>query len=97
MDARIILMIDNMRRFSKLLLVLSAAIVLSGCSGIYRRPHSNTIVVNSLEDLANPPEGTITLRSGLAAATNGQQITFDSSLDGGTIELSIIGEDHTRP
>lgn len=50
------------------------------------------IVVNSLEDLENPPTGTVTLRSALAAADNGQPIVFDPGLDGGTIELAIVGD-----
>jgi hypothetical protein len=53
------------------------------------------IVVNSLEDVEVPPEGTITLRSALASAASGQPIVFDESLDGGTIELSIVGEEHS--
>jgi hypothetical protein len=54
------------------------------------------IVVNSLEDLEDPPEGTVTLRSALASAAPGQSIVFDRSLDGGTIELTIVGKEHTR-
>ena len=53
------------------------------------------IVVNSLEDLAEPPEGIVTLRSALASAASGQPIVFDASLDGGVIELSIVGDAHT--
>ena len=53
------------------------------------------LVVNSLEDLEQPPAGTVTLRSALAAAAGGQRIAFDESLDGDTIELSIVGEEHT--
>jgi hypothetical protein len=53
------------------------------------------IVVNSLEDMENPPEGTVTLRSALASALPNQPIVFDASLDGGTIGLSIVGEEHT--
>ncbi len=55
----------------------------------------SVIVVNSLEDLEEPPEGTVTLRSALASAADGQPIVFAASLDGGTIELSIVGEEHT--
>lgn len=52
-------------------------------------------VVNSLEDMEVPPEGTVTLRSALACAEDNESITFDPSLDGGTIELSIVGQEHT--
>jgi len=57
-------------------------------------PYCDT-VVNSLEDIAEPPAGTITLRFALACADNSESITFDPSLNGGTIELSIVGEEHT--
>jgi hypothetical protein len=57
---------------------------------------SDPIVVNSLEDIKDPPKGTVTLRSALASARSGQAIVFDSSLDGGTIELSIVGKRHTK-
>ena len=56
---------------------------------------ADDIVVNSLEDMEFPPEGTVTLRSALAAALTVNTIVFDPSLDGGTIELSIVGEEHS--
>ena len=49
------------------------------------------IVVNSLEDLENPPSGIVTLRSALADADDGQTISFSRQLNGGTIELFIAG------
>ncbi len=56
---------------------------------------TSSTVVNSLLDSAAPPPGTTTLRSALAQAAPGQPITFDASLDGGTIALSIVGDEHT--
>jgi hypothetical protein len=53
------------------------------------------IIVNSLEDIEDPPEGTVTLRSALAAALPGQKIWFSPRLNGGTIELTIVGEEHS--
>lgn len=53
------------------------------------------IVVNSLLDDATPPAGTTTLRSALAQAASGQPITFDAALDGGTIALTIVANEHT--
>lgn len=50
-----------------------------------------TVVVNSLLDTTSPG----TLRSALASAAGGEPITFDPGLDGGTIELSIVGEEHS--
>ena len=51
--------------------------------------------VNSLLDDASPPSGTVTLRSALAAAASGQTIAFDPSLNGATIDLLFVGEEHT--
>ena len=53
------------------------------------------IVVNSLLDDASPPGGTVTLRSALASASSGQRITFDQTLNGSTINLIFVGEEHT--
>lgn len=53
------------------------------------------IVVNSLLDPATPAPGETTLRSALAAAASGEPILFDPALDGGTVELSGVGEEHT--
>ncbi|MHC4931560.1 MAG: hypothetical protein ACYTGV_05145, partial [Planctomycetota bacterium] len=74
------------------LLLFLATLVVAGCTESTVGP---PIVVNSLEDLAAPPHGTVTLRSALAAAASGQTIQFDPGLDGGAIELSIVGEEHT--
>lgn len=57
---------------------------------------NSAIVVNSLADDAAPPAGTVTLRSALATAASGETIVFANSLNGGTIELSIIGNAHSR-
>ena len=80
------------------LVILFAALFLSGCDNSDNSGSSGgyeDIVVNSLEDVEDPPAGTVTLRSALASAAAGQPIVFDTSLDGGNIELSIIGEEHT--
>lgn len=53
------------------------------------------VVVNSLGDIENPPEGVVTLRKALSIAADGQPIEFDPALDGQVIELTIVGEDHT--
>ena len=54
-----------------------------------------TIVVNSLEDVEVPAAGKVTLRSALAMATSGEPIVFDPMLNGRTIELSIVGQEHS--
>jgi hypothetical protein len=64
----------------------------SGGGGGSSRP---AIVVNSLLDDASPPGGTVTLRSALASASSGQRITFDQALNGGSINLIFVAEDHT--
>ncbi len=67
-----------------------------GGGGGSRQPSPpSPLVVNSLLDSATPPPGTTTLRSALALATAGQPITFDRSLDGGTIALSVVADEHT--
>ncbi|MGB5623427.1 MAG: hypothetical protein WBN65_13115, partial [Gammaproteobacteria bacterium] len=53
------------------------------------------IVVNSLLDDPSPADGTVTLRSALASASSGQTITFDPTLNGSTINLIFVGEEHT--
>ncbi len=55
------------------------------------------LVVDSLDDTAvgDPPSsGTLTLRKAVNSALPGQAITFDCSLNGQTIGLTIVGEDH---
>ena len=80
-----------MRTYLHLLAAILVAVFAVGCGEVNYEP----IVVNSLEDLAEPPEEVITLRSALASAASGQPIIFDESLDGGVIELSIVGNPHT--
>ena len=58
-------------------------------------PSPDAIVVNSLADDASPPDGTVTLRSALASASSGQKIIFDPTLNGSTIDLIFVGEEHT--
>ncbi|MBW1906083.1 MAG: hypothetical protein JRJ24_12390, partial [Deltaproteobacteria bacterium] len=79
-----------MRHQLTLFAVLLVLLFVVGCA-----VHHEPIVVDSLEDIEMPPEGTVTLRSALASAASGQPIIFDASLDGGTIELSIVGAEHT--
>ena len=78
-----------------ILLPLAAALALAGCNDSTEPFVGPALVVNSLEDLATPPEGTVTLRSALAAAESGQAVTFDPGLNGGVIELSIVGDEHS--
>jgi len=59
-------------------------------------PAPSPTVVTSTADAETAPSGTVTLRSAWAAAlASGDPITFDSSLNGKTINLSIVGEAHS--
>lgn len=84
------------------LAALLASLVLVGnaCGGsstvqLSPPPPPPMLVVNSLDDVAQPPAGTLTLRMALDQATSSEKITFAPALNGGTIELSIIGEGHS--
>lgn len=52
-------------------------------------------VVNSLVDADPPPDGTMTLRAAIRKIESGGTITFDRSLNGGTILLGIVGSDNS--
>ena len=83
-------------RFKASTLVVLLLLGLAGCGGgnpSDGRPAS--IIVNSLLDTTAPPVGAVTLRSALAAAESGQPIEFDASLNGGTIALSVVADEHT--
>ncbi|MEZ4352508.1 MAG: hypothetical protein R3F16_02430 [Myxococcota bacterium] len=53
------------------------------------------IVVDSLLDAGAAPVGAITLREALAEAASGQPIVFDAALDGGTIGLTQVAQEHS--
>lgn len=65
----------------------------SGCWG--GGASQSEIVVNSLEDLSESPQGTVTIRDAVERISPGGTISFDVSLDGGTIHLDIVGEEHS--
>src|SRR4030042_4966651 len=76
------------------ILPLALALFAGGCA-TSDIPTSPDIVVNSLEDIAPPPSGAVSLRGALEAAGAGDTSTFDESLDGGTILLSIVAAEHS--
>ena len=83
-------------RFKVGIVVTLLLLSLGGCGGSsssHGRPAS--IIVNSLLDATSPPAGTVTLRSALAAAESGQAIEFDATLNGGTIALTVVADEHT--
>jgi len=74
---------------------VATVLIITGCGNNTGSSALSPITVNSLEDISEPLPGTVTLRSALASAMDSQPIIFDASLNGGTIELSIIGEEHS--
>ena len=92
------------------LVIVAATLLLTGCGGAGpstnlppsptpsptpTAPPVSAVVVNSLEDMEQPPAGTVTLRAAVMAAAPGETITFAPSLDGGVIHLTQIGESHS--
>jgi len=78
------------------LLLAAAALVATGPAAAAKKPKApRAMVVNSLADDAAPPAGTVTLRSALARIRPGGKITFARALDGGTIRLTQVADEHT--
>ncbi len=88
-----------MNPFSRIIcaVLVLAAIGLASCGGSSSDGGnwSTNVVVTSVTDTAQPPAGTVTLRSALANASSGQTITFDRSLSGATIDLTAIDSEHS--
>jgi hypothetical protein len=93
-----------MKKQLTMYLILSLTLFFAGCTGSSDSDSSSNspdttspIMVNSLgdEEILTAAAGDMTFRAALAAAADGQPIMFDQSLDGGTIELSVIGEEHS--
>ncbi len=74
------------------LVALGATAVVTACGG---SGSSEPIVVDTLEDNGAAPVDAVTLRDALGDAKSLQTIMFAPALDGGTIELSIVGEEHS--
>ena len=83
-----------MKKQLTFLATLFIAIVIAGL-GNPTTAEATTITVNSRRDVAVPDVGEVTIRSALALAVDGDSIVFAANLDGGTIELSLIGDEHT--
>ena len=66
----------------------------SGCSG-GGGGSSEGLVVDTLLDNDSAPAGALTLRDAWAEAGGGKAIRFDPALDGGTVQLAIVGEEHS--
>ena len=68
--------------------------ILSACGGGGRSAPA-AIIVDTLLDDGTAPTGATTLRAALAKAASGQPIRFAPALDGGTIALTVVGEERT--
>ncbi len=66
-----------------------------GCDNNGSSNSTNYVMVNSLADIKEPESDVMTLRSALAKVEDDQTILFDESLDGGTIALNIVGQEHS--
>lgn len=80
------------------LVALVMSMALSGC-GSGGGDSGKRIVVTTLEDAEltrGSDAGKMTLRAALALAELSDTIVFDRSLNGGTINLTIVGDEHTK-
>ncbi|MFA6148085.1 MAG: hypothetical protein WC899_07745 [bacterium] len=87
----------NRRRASlplKAALLCWAFLACGGC-GTSGSTSTATITVDSLADADPPPAGTTTLRAAIREIGSGGTITFDPSLNGGTILLGTVGSDNS--
>lgn len=82
-------------RLAALIFILLVALLSVGCGSGGSSKTVNLLKVTSLEDIDQPAAGTVTLRSALAQAGPNDVITFDSALNGKTINLSLIADNHT--
>ena len=80
---------------SVLALVLPLLVACGGGGGGGGGSASTAVIVDTLRDEDTAPVGATTLRAALDRAGDGQPIEFAPGLDGGTIELTIVGEDHS--
>jgi hypothetical protein len=74
---------------------LFGALLLAGSGCDSNGTPQASLVVNSLNDVASPSSGTMTLRAAIEQADSGQKVTFDSALNGETILLTIVGSAHS--
>jgi len=84
---------ETLHRIGSLRLPFISLLALAGVCGL--PPAGAEQVVNSLQDVPAPAPGQVTLRSALEQAAAGESIVFEPTLDGCTIELSIVGEEHS--
>lgn len=97
-----------MKRISSIIcLLLLAVFAFSGCDDnddgpVAKKNNDDNaaavlapIVVGSLDDAPLARKAGLTLRAALNQAASGQSIVFDPSLDGGVIQLTIVGEEHS--
>jgi len=76
------------------IVIAACAVLLVACGDSASTPPDALTVNTVLDDNVAPPDA-VTLRAALAAARSGEAIRFDPVLDGATIELAIVGAEHT--
>lgn len=76
-------------------LALAAALLIACGGGSSGDDSSSAFVVDTLLDNDTAPAGAMTLRTALAQVPSGRAIRFAPALDGGTIELTLVGEEHS--
>lgn len=86
---------DKLRDMQKPLIRPTPFLVLLVSCICSLRAADAVITINSTNDVAVPPPGTVTLRSALAQAAPNEPILFAPALDGTTIGLTEVGAEHT--
>jgi len=84
-----------MTKKERLVRVLAPVFLMGVFSGCWGGGGSSSIVVNSLEDVIDPPAGMMTIRDAMERIDSGGTITFDPVLNGGVIDLEIIAAEHS--
>jgi hypothetical protein len=79
----------------RIVILLCCVVLAFAACGTNDSTSTPTTVVDSLVDADPPPGGTMTLRAAIREARSGGIITFDPSLNGGTILLEIVGSDNS--
>jgi hypothetical protein len=78
-----------------LLLALLALLVAGPAAAASKPKAPRTLVVDTLADESTPSGGRLTLRAALERIRSGGTVRFAHDLDGGTIALTLVADEHT--